>query len=111
LRLRAGADRVDHAARGEAHHAADDRGGHHHDQAERAADRAQQAGGRIAHRRAGARAAHRADHLAAIAGCRFFNCIVALRRRCAPHHKRAKNGEEIFHVPTRNVSLSHALTR
>jgi hypothetical protein len=111
LRPRAGADGVDHAAGGQADHPADDRGGNHHDQAERPADRAQQPGGRIAHRRAGAGAAYGADHLAAVARCRFFNRIVALRRRCAPHQKRAKNGEEVFHVPTSNVSLKHALTR
>jgi len=112
LRPRAGADRVDHAAGGEADDAADERGGHHHDQAERAAERAQQAGGRIAHRRARAGAAHGAHHFAAASRCRFFNLGVVLRRRSGTSgEQHAHNRIEKFHVIKRNALGVPSLTR
>jgi hypothetical protein len=112
LRPRAGADRVDYAAGGEADHAADEGGGHHYDQAERAAECAKQAGGRIAHRGARAGAAHRAHHLAAAPGCRFFNLSVVARRRSGTsgeEHAQNRSGE--FHVIKSNALGVLSLTR
>jgi hypothetical protein len=112
LRPRRGADRVDHAAGGEADNAADDRGGHHHDQAERPAEGAQHAGGRIAHRRACAGAAHRAHHFSAASGCRFFNVSVVLRRRSGTSGEgNAEKRSENFHVITSNAFGAPSLTR
>jgi len=112
LRPRPGADGVDHAAGGQADDAPDDCGGHHYDQAQRTADRAQHAGRRVAHRRARSRATHRAHHLAAAAACRFFNRTVVLARRSrATDQQRAHEQRDFLHVTKQNALHARRLTR
>jgi hypothetical protein len=111
LRLRARADGVDHRAAREADDASDQRRGHHHEQAERTAERAQHAGGRVAHRGAGARATHRADDLAAVPACRFFNRSVAFSRRSGAAEQEAKQeGKMKFHGSIDNEAALRSLT-
>jgi hypothetical protein len=112
LRPRAGADRVDHAARGQADHAADEGCRHHHHEAQRPADRAQHAGRRVAHGRAGSSAAERAHDLAAVVRCRFFRLsVVGTRRSAARNEQRASDEREFFHFSISNGFFSEALTR
>jgi hypothetical protein len=110
LLLRRRADGVDDAARGEADRAADQRGGHHYDQAERAADGAQHAGRRVAHRGARAGAAERADDLAVVALCSFFKRRFLLRRAGASGNRQAEDRSGKFHGVLDNVQRRGSLT-
>jgi hypothetical protein len=110
LLLRLPVDGVDHAAGGQSDHSADERGGNHYDEAERAADGAQHAGRRVAHRRARTGTAERADDLAVVALCSFFNRLFRLRRTGASGERCAEDRSEKFHDALDNALRKGSLT-